>query len=367
MQFGKKPTWLFGRFKTNEKIESHPPANLIYPGVSSFRFILILLIVCNHLGFGQVADGGFEKLGFKIWFAFTSPVLALLSGWLFFTNINNENYFLKTKKRFSTILIPYIVWSVIYICLHIILMNAYIYLFDSTNWSRPLPTWSWSYIFDALWRDPIVFNFWYLKNILIIIPFNWILLKMLKKYLVFELFYVTSLCCLFLGINLWFSERFIQYYLIGCYLGFKKFSLNGIVFRSTSVTTGLLILSVTLEILTRTVKFSNLLNIPFIFLITVFFLGILKKCSDSKVLQLLTKWEEDSFFIFAAHAIVISIVGKLLALLLPKLIFQNPAILLAMLGLQFILVILLCVSLSKFTKLMSRSLWNLLIGGRASS
>ncbi len=96
MQFGKKPTWLFGRFKTDEKIESHPPANLIYPGVSSLRFILILLIVCNDFGLGQVADGGFEKMGLKIWFKFTSPTLAMLSGRLFFKNINDDKYFSKT-------------------------------------------------------------------------------------------------------------------------------------------------------------------------------------------------------------------------------------------------------------------------------
>jgi hypothetical protein len=56
-----------------------------------------------------------------------------------------------------------------------------------------------------------------------------------------------------------------------------------------------------------------------------------------------------------------------LVLLLPKFIFQNPAISSAMLGLQFILTILLCVSLSRFTKLTSCGLWSLLMGGRASS
>jgi len=209
LKFVKKPTWLFGRFKTNEKIESHPPANLIYPGVSSLRFILILLIVCNHLGFGQVADGGFEKMGLKIWFEFTSPILAMLSGWLFFKNINDDKYFLKTKKRFFTIFIPYILWSATYIFIHFIVKKTYAYLTNSTVWISPTPTWSWNYFLDAFWRAPIVGNFWYLKNLLLIIPFNWIFLQMLKRRLVFELFSVTLLCSLFLNIDLWFSERFI--------------------------------------------------------------------------------------------------------------------------------------------------------------
>ncbi len=210
-------------------------------------------------------------------------------------------------------------------------------------------------------------NFWYLKNLLLIIPINWIFLQMLKRRLVFKLFSVTVLCCLFLNIDLWFSERFIQYYLIGCYLGFNNFSLNGIFLKNMSVTTGLLFLGVTLEILTRSSKYPNLLNIPVIVLIAMLSLGALKKLSESKYMQSLMRWEKDSFFIFAAHTIIISIVGKSLVLLLPKFIFQNPAISSAMLGLQFILTILLCVSLSRFTKLTSCGLWSLLMGGRASS
>ncbi len=367
MQFGKKPTWLFGRFKTNEKIESDPPANLIYPGVSSLRFILILLIVCNHLGFGQVADGGFEKIGFKIWFEFTSPILAMLSGWLFFKNINDDKYFSKTKKRFFTILIPYILWSAIYIFIHFTVKKIYVYLTNSAVWTSSTPSWSWNYILDAFWRSPIVGNFWYLKNLLLIIPLNWIFLQMLKRHLAFELFYVATLYCLFLKINLLLSERFVQYYLIGCYIGFKKFSLNGFFVKNMSVTIGLLFLGATLEILARSSKYSNLLNIPVIFLIAMLSLGILKKLSDSKYMQSLMRWEKDSFFIFGAHSIIVSIVGKSMVLLLPKFSFQNPAILSAMIGLQFILSILICVSLSRFTKLTSCGLWSLLMGGRTSS
>jgi hypothetical protein len=367
VQFVKKNNWLSGQPKAIEKIESCTNPNPIYPGVSTLRFILILLIVCNHLGFGQVADGGFEKMGLKIWFEFTSPILAMLSGWLFFKNINDDKYFSKTKKRFFTILIPYILWSAIYIFIHFIVKKTYAYLTNSTVWISPTPTWSWNYFLDAFWRAPIVGNFWYLKNLLLIIPFNWIFIKMLKRHLVFELFYVTLLCCLFLNINLWFSERFIQYYLIGCYLGFNNFSLNGIFLKNMSVTTGLLLLGATLEILAKSSKYSHLLKIPVIFLIVMLSLGSLKKFSDSKVMQSLMRWEKDSFFIFAAHTIIISIVGKSLVLLLPKFIFQNPAILSAMLGIQFILTILLCVSLSRFTKLISCGLWSLLMGGRASS
>lgn len=210
-------------------------------------------------------------------------------------------------------------------------------------------------------------NFWYLKNLLLIIPLNFIFLQMLKRRLVFKLFYVTLLSCLFLNIGLWFSERFIQYYLIGCYLGFNKFSLNGIFLKDMSVSTGLLFLGATLEFLTRSSKYSNLLNIPVIFMIAMLSLGILKKLSDSKYMQSLIRWGKDSFFIFAAHTIIISIVGKSLVLLLPKFIFQTPAILSAMLGIQLILTTLLCVSLSRFTKLTSCGLWSLLTGGRASS
>ncbi len=86
--------------KTIETTASFPNTNSIYPGVSSLRFILILFIVCNHLGFGQASVGVFEKMGLKIWFGFTSPILAILSGWLFFKNINDDKYFSKIKTRF---------------------------------------------------------------------------------------------------------------------------------------------------------------------------------------------------------------------------------------------------------------------------
>ncbi len=353
-----------GRSKT---IENHPHTNPIHPGVSCVRFILILLIVFNHTGFGRVADGGFEKQEPGIWFNFTSPILAILSGWLFFNNIDNDRCFSKTKKRFFTILVPYVLWSVIYVIIHLVLMNVYVYLTGSKIWASPTPTWSLDYLLDAFWRSPIVGNFWYLKNILVIVPFNWVFLRMLNQRLVFEVFYFTVLCCLFLGVDLWFSDRFIPYYLIGCYAGFKKFSLKGVVLKRIPVTMGVLLLFIMLEIWIGKVMHSNIIRIPFILLMAMLGLGVLHEIYNYQTIRSLMRWEEHSFFIFAAHSIVCSVIGKLLILLMPSSFFQNPFVLSAMLGIQFIFTVLICVSLSTFTKYTSRSLWKLLIGGRSSS
>lgn len=341
-----------------------PSKPVRYISLSNLRFFLVLLVVCNHIGFSRFAPSAFEKHGIKIWFEFTSPILAILSGWLFFLNLSEEGFLAKIKNRYNSLIVPYMLWTCIYILIHALGKSVYFYFTGSTLWDSPVPSLTLNYILEAFWAKPVIVNFWYLKNLILIIPINWILFQLLRKPLFFEVFYLIVLCLMFSGVNLVFSDRFIQYYLIGCYLGSKQVGLGGVFFGKLTVMLGILAVGLLLEWFSRSVQYVFLINIPLILIIAIVLLGIFNNTGGNRLGKLLSKWQEHSFFVFCAHSIVLSIVGKLMVLVLPDTLFSNILTFSILVAFQLIFSVSVCVFLSSSAKRFNRRLWSVLIGER---
>ena len=351
---GEKNVQTQKKFKKHVKLEH----------VGNLRFLTVLLIVCNHLSFNLFNVDETGEPRFKLWFEFTTPILALLSGWLFFYNTKDNNFSSKVKNRFFSLVVPYVLWTLIYVATHFILKNGYYYFTGTVIWDYPLPSWSWGYMFDAVWRKPIVVNFWYIQNLLLIIPFNWVLFQLSKISLFIDLFCLLILAASLFKVNLFFPDRFIYFYLVGCYLGIKQVGFNGFYWKNLPVTVGFLLVSVVLEWGLRSFNCCYLLNISIIFLVCLHLLGILRRHSESKVVKLLKRWEDHAFFIFAAHSIVISALGKIFILLLGKHPGIHPVFCLTLLFVQLVVSVLICTALSVFIRRTQFRVWSILVGGR---
>jgi hypothetical protein len=332
--------------------------------LSHLRFFLILLIVCNHLGLGGLVPNAAEKYGLKIWFEFTSPFLAIISGWLFFFNFKGDNFLPKIKSRIYSLLVPYVVWTVFYISVHSIFKYTYLWLGKSPIWVSSIPTLSWDYLVSAFIFQPIIPNFWYLQNLILIIPLNWLILKAIEKPFVFESVYGILLILIYYNVPIFFSDRFVQYYLAGCYLGSKRVSLGLHLIKNQRVVVGLIILLLLVEFRLRSLTHSRVINIPVILLLIVAVLELIKRHQGSCLHKLFDRYEPHSFFIFAAHTVVLSMIAKAIMLSLCQTLLESFAFSLVLIGVQFLATIVGCVMLSELILSINSRIWSIMTGFR---
>ncbi len=204
--------------------------------IKIFNFIFTLLIVVYHLrgiySFNIQYNNAFDEKILKSFLEITDKLgfaamsfFFMMSGFLFYKNINNEREATnKIKKRLKTLIIPYFAWNFLTILLEFILF-------------KKKPILSVKYIAKILFFSPVNGPSWYLIALFIISCFSPLIIKFKKNEFVFILLLLSS----FMLVNLygygiipriisqdiwWWLSNMIGYipaYLIGAYLGLFKF------------------------------------------------------------------------------------------------------------------------------------------------
>ena len=179
------------------------------------RFVAILFVVMNHL------EGRVELFYWSPAILATSPIMACISSYLLFRNIGHPKIFIpKLKNRVQSLIIPYLLWTfVIFIITQIV--RVFTSSSSSTIFSLKSHTPDWS--FFNYWNNFIVHPnppaFWYLQNLILILPFCFIIYYLVSlKWSIILLFPIIGICYHY-HLILYFSERFLPYYLFGAWLG----------------------------------------------------------------------------------------------------------------------------------------------------
>lgn len=143
-----------------------------------------------------------------------------ISGYLFARNINNiHECFSKQKKRIRTLLIPYILWNVLFVLWYVVLeyvpgvsrFNNSVGLLDK-YFNTPI----WECLHN-LFVAPAAFQLWFLRDLLVMSLFTPLLWWVAKKQWVVAL--VIALC--FMPVYGW-----LLYYWIGIMMGVTKCDLE---------------------------------------------------------------------------------------------------------------------------------------------
>ncbi|NDW10425.1 acyltransferase [Dysgonomonas sp. 520] len=150
------------------------------------------------------------------------PLFFLISGYLFFRNINTGafNEFLqKYKTRFKSLVIPYLFWSIWCIFLYLIL--------QSIPASKPFFTtdlirdYSFSDLLNRIFITPLPYQFWFVRDLVI-----WVILSPL----VYRILKYTKALFLIIGFIAWsfefdfviFTNISFFFFLTGSYLGINR-------------------------------------------------------------------------------------------------------------------------------------------------
>lgn len=155
------------------------------------------------------------------------PTFFVISGYLFFNGYQQtlECYISKIKRRFHSLLIPYVFWTLSFLILFYIIEYSPM-VCSLFNAERGLvQDYTCSDFLRAFWAEkrtslPFLIQLWYVRNLMIMVafaPLVYLLIKRLKHYLLFILGVVW-----FFG-SQWYSEvNTLYFFFFGAW-----FSING--------------------------------------------------------------------------------------------------------------------------------------------
>lgn len=154
------------------------------------------------------------------------PLFFIISGYLFFININLPtiaSFLKKFKTRFFSLFIPYVAWcSLAYIFVRLIRKTQFIYILEI-----PYIDGSINNFIYYIKVHAIPFQFWFLRDLMCYIVLTPIIYILIKRIGVIAL---LPFGLLWLGIiklpNVWLNSEGMLFFLAGSYLGIKKINPN---------------------------------------------------------------------------------------------------------------------------------------------
>ena len=157
-------------------------------------FVSIMLVLYIHSDFKEQDISGMQWInGIQIFMSrmigrCAVPLFYMISGFLFFLKVPNGIYsiFDKMRKRIKTLFIPYIIGCIFFVVFSVLMVimpgssrfinNSILPLFDE-SWLRILS----SVFYDSGNGQPLAFQLWFLRDLILIVLFSPILYLELKK------------------------------------------------------------------------------------------------------------------------------------------------------------------------------------------
>lgn len=292
--------------------------------IDEIRFLIIHLILVNHsmLSYALIGNKVDQTLiGF--WFEITSPTLALISGYLFFYGTSKHLGFLeKVRRRIPSLLVPYVIWSLAFFLIYYLLKVSISNVFHLNLWYEAVKPLTWKNALMSLVNPPLV-NFWYLQNLILIIPFNFLFYYLLKNRMVSILFFMVILFIFaYHPFSIYFNPRFLPFYMMGCYYGYHEvhlpkfkipFSLprmraNALV--SICFVPVILFVSIETGYLDYEGIFLVLLKIAVVMFLVISTYNLLDAYPKGSIFRYLKKYKPYSFFLFAIHTFIFTLVQR---------------------------------------------------------
>jgi len=202
--------------------------------LKTLSFILMLMVVYLHAFNLNISIKGEPLsigLGYNVFIQnFISqgitriavPLFFLISGYLFFFNIKKGSiavFLEKYKKRFKTLVIPYVFWAVFWFLFYLAIRSNAVfrpYLTDKVAGNYAI-----KHFIDIVLRLPVSYQLWFVKDLILLVVFSPLFYGLIKRfsYFVILLPFITW----FYDFNyIVFSSEALLFFLIGAFISIKK-------------------------------------------------------------------------------------------------------------------------------------------------
>lgn len=333
--------------------------------ITNLRFPLILGVVLDHasvciptsLRGDDTASVIFSML--QIVLKISVPVFFIISGYLFFrgaTSFDKNQYVAKLRSRVHTLLIPYVLWTLICLVYLIVKQCPTILHTHSLDSVRDLFTWQIFWMYKQ--GLPLHFSLWYVRDLILLslcTPLIWVLLSKFRHVGMLLLFALHMLVNIDPSISFPIS---IFYFSLGCYFAICRVDICRIADKMKWGIVPMMVLML-FSVLVDNIQLARCAHI--VFAVGYLLLGaFLTDRYRWTVPQWLT---ESVFFVYAAHTIAIMMVlNKIFIRLIPN---SSMAVLLfARLFIVGILTTIICVALYHLLKRFLPKTTSVLCGSR---
>lgn len=346
------------------------------------RFPLIVGVIFIHAVGGEVnfqnSDLGIQNLGEGAYIlqnilsngiaSISVPLFFFISGYLFFYGYNGtyNHYISKIKSRFSSLMIPFLVWNLITLVAYYCAQQIHEINILFSGKTQPVESYSVFDFFNNLFglnKSPISYQFWFIRDLMITVLFAPLFSLMFLIPIVARLGFVTLLILWLL--NLWpiyipsidsllffyagafISNRNMSVFLVDK-LGFKTVAIYLIVLIADCATKGY-IYNPPIH------KIGILLGIVSVLILSQYVI------ESSKLKSTFIKLSSASFFVFALHEPLLTLIKKL-----SYKIFEptNDVTISSIYLLIPFLVIIICLQVFKLCHRVAPKILRVLIGGR---
>ncbi|HVM89736.1 MAG TPA: acyltransferase family protein [Puia sp.] len=283
--------------------------------IDEVRFLIIHLILFNHWAinlFMARVKVDFSLVSF--FFELTSPCLAIISGYLFFYRTKEKFDFLgKLRARVGSLIVPYVFWTITFFLAYYAMKEIFIRFFHATYWYGPVLSINLKN-FVYVFKNPPLVNFWYLQNLVFIIPFNFIIYFFLKNKIAFiAVFLFIIAAYAFSWFGLFFQPRFLPFYLLGCFMGYHEVAVPKVPLNMWA-TGATIIISTAAAAETIHIQYTSIWAIVLKIVIATFFLVAVYNLIDahihSRIVKYLQKNKTYSFFLFAINMFLFGLVQR---------------------------------------------------------
>jgi surface polysaccharide O-acyltransferase-like enzyme len=193
--------------------------------VSFSAIIMVVVLHCYNRDLYQSSEIYDETKNFN-WFAQTIisygitriavPLFFIISGYLFFfTFKGNADFVVKIKKRFHTLLIPYLFWVLFGIVFYYLLQSV-----PQTQGfftKKLIKDYSSYDFFEAIFLKIIPYQFWFIRDLIVLTLLSPLLYFIIKKINFWFLLIVFPFWILTLD-NIFFTSESILFFCFGIYL-----------------------------------------------------------------------------------------------------------------------------------------------------
>lgn len=300
------------------------------------------------------------------------PLFFLISAFLFFKEreLTKDIYFSKIKSRIKTLFIPFILWNTIILVFLYSAQSipALANFFSQRRWATPgLNIWDISNALFGITRDPILFQFWFLRDLIIFVIFSpliWIITRKIP--------YLSAIIILILYFLPIQDKRLdgLLFFFLGSLCAYLQINFNIILkykLQIGTITILLLILdALFLTFFNNNIYFIKLYPVFLIHRITILssiaalwvFLSIINK----EFSDVLSRFAIFSFFIYAIHEPTSNIIRKILYSIHPP---KGDFELIAYYLITPVATITTCILVALVLKKRFNRFYNILTGDRA--
>lgn len=300
---------------------SNSDSNLAFRTIDALRFPLMVCVVLIHTVI--VSDNTSYKLFCHLVEFVTNsavPAFFLFSGFLFFREgylFSLKNYAGKLHRRVRTLLIPYFFWNGVvlvrfYFTQHFIgISNDGLPLiadFTAIEWLRAF--------WDLYGGNPICFQFWFIRDLMVIVLLSPILFLLLNTRYIKWVFLLSVFVFWILQIPSppGLSLTSVLYFSLGAMFSINGYNLTDLAQRLIKPMLVILTVFLVLDIIPVDSLFSS---IPFVQLsilpVILLALGIVSKQIERGSLKVNKELTDSNFFIYATHPILVAPLHHLIA------------------------------------------------------